>query len=326
MKGSSETARSGCQLHLLVWLGGNQRLSLLNVTLVVAARKIGIEPMIKGRMQSECLGKLRFGFHFCRIQNCLCFLGADFMHEEIAPANFPAMRLQHDGTCGRQRLGSLPIILHHRAIHDRLVVQPNPSPCPDLSNAELIPVAERFVGEDQRIPAGRTGCIVEKSTGTEVRLAGGIFGIEDLMPVPDLHLRCAAQVNAAVRFRDGLVFKAQLDIAEFRFGRGVRSGAAVDQLAVLDSPMLGEVGPLLLEVRLFLLSVEPGAAVRVPSIPTRQVLAVENGSKASGRIRFFRGAGWKRGRHKDDDDEPVSEHKSLTRIWVQFLFLAGLAR
>ena len=291
MKRPAETPRIGRQLHFLVRLGGNQHLALLNVTLLVAARKIGIEPLVERRMQGERAGKLRLGFHFCRVQDRLCFLGADFMHEEIAPADFAAVRLQHDGALGRQRLGPIPVILHHGAVHDQLVVQPDPRPCADLPDAELVPLAEGLVREDQRIAAGRTRGIVEKSAGAEVRFAGGVLGIEDLIPVPDLHLRRAAQVDAAIRFGDGLVFEAKLDVAEFRFRRGVRPGAVVDQLAVLDPPVLGEVGSLLLEVRLFLLSLELGGAVRVQPIPARQVLAVENRAKPGGRIRLFRMGG-----------------------------------
>ena len=127
----------------------------------------------------SALDKLRLGFRFCRVQDRLGFLGADFMHEQIAPADFPAMRLQHDGALGRQRLGPIPEVLHHGAVHHQLLVQPDPRPCADLPDAELVPLAEGFVREDQRISAGRTRGVVEKAAGAEVRFAVGVLGIED---------------------------------------------------------------------------------------------------------------------------------------------------
>ncbi len=91
-----------------------------------------------------------------------------------------------------------------------------------------------------------------------MRFAVGLLGVEDLVPVPDLHLRRAAQIDAAVGLGDGLVFDEQLDVAELLVGRGVRSGAVVDQFTVLDGPVLRELRALLLEIRLLLLAGELG--------------------------------------------------------------------
>ena len=118
-----------------------------------------------------------------------------------------------------------------------------------------------------------------------MRFAGRDFsGRTTWLPVPDLHLRRAAQVDAAVGLRHGLVFDAQFDVAELLVRRRVRAGAVVDQFAILDPPVLRKLGPLLGEVGLLLLACELGSVVRIQSIPAGEIPAVEMARKPSGGL------------------------------------------
>ena len=56
----------------------------------------------------------------------------------------------------------------------------------------------------------------------------GLLRIEHLMEIPDLDLRIATEIDAAVGSRHRPVLEQQFDVAEFLDGRGVRPGAAVD--------------------------------------------------------------------------------------------------
>src|SRR4029434_4756416 len=95
--------------------------------------------------------------------------------------------------------------------------------------------------------------VVEQAAGAQVRLARRALRIERLPGVPDLHLRRAAQIDAAVGLGNGLVFDVQRYIAHLLVGRRVGTVPVVDQLTVLDGPALWEIGSLLREVGCLLL-------------------------------------------------------------------------
>ncbi len=109
------------------------------------------------------------------------------------------------------------------------------------------------------------------------------------MHVPDLHLRRAAKVDAAVRLGHRFVFDEQLDVAELLVRRRVRAGAVIDQLAVLDAPVLRKFLALLFQARLAFFALELRDRVRIQAVPTREIIAVEDRAKAF-RRRRFRGA------------------------------------
>src|SRR4051812_1348857 len=125
--------------------------------------------------------------------------------------------------------------------------------------------------------------------------------VKDLIAVPDLHLRRATQIDAAVGFRYGFVFDQQLDIAKLLVGRCIGTVTVVDELAVLDRPILREIGPLLRKVCVFLLTRQPGNAVRVQAMPAGKVSAVENRPEALRRARFC-GAANTRNKQPDEAD------------------------
>lgn len=79
----------------------------------------------------------------------------------------------------------------------------------------------------------------------------GFFGVKGLSFVPDLDLRSASEVDATVCTGDGFVFDEKFDITEFFIGCGVGAGADIDEFAVLNVPMGGKFGTLLLVVGLF---------------------------------------------------------------------------
>ena len=85
------------------------------------------------------------------------------MDEEIPPADFAAVSLQHDGAFGRERLGAVPEVLHDGVIDDELVIQPHPGAGADLANAEAVPLAEVLVGDDGGIAAGGVRGVVEET-------------------------------------------------------------------------------------------------------------------------------------------------------------------
>ena len=58
----AESPRVGRQLHLLVRLGRDQFLALLDVALLVAAGEVRVESLVERRVQGERLGKLRLRF------------------------------------------------------------------------------------------------------------------------------------------------------------------------------------------------------------------------------------------------------------------------
>jgi len=91
-----------------------------------------------------------------------------------------------------------------------------------------------------------------------VRFAIRFLWVEDLGVVPNLHLRSAAQVDAAVGVGDGLVFELKFDVAELFIGGGVRTGADIDEFAFLDAPMLREFSALLGDPGVTFLALEGG--------------------------------------------------------------------
>src|ERR1051325_78544 len=92
------------------------------------------------------------------------FLWRDFTNEDIAPADLAAVGLQLDGPLWEQRLAPVPIVLHHFVVHDEFAVEIDSRDVAGLQDAETIPLAERFVGQHQRIFAGRAGAVIEKSS------------------------------------------------------------------------------------------------------------------------------------------------------------------
>ena len=132
-----------------------------------------------------------------------------------------------------------------------------------------------------------------------MRTAIGFLWIEDLVFVPDLHLRLAAEVNAAVGFRDRLVFDQQLVVAERFVGGRVGAGAEVDELALFDAPVLGELGAHLGELGVAFFAGEFGGVVWVEAVPAGEIVAVEERAETGG---WFGLGGAERGERGDSGE------------------------
>ena len=149
------------------------------------------------------------------------------------------MRLQLDRARLGQRRLAVPEVFHPRAVHRQRAVEPDPGPLARLDDTQAVPFAEGLIGVLQRVLAGRARRVVPEGAralvGALLPLAAG------LGCVPDLHLRRAAQIDAAVGLGDGAVFDTHLDVAVVAVGRGKGTVAVVDQLAVVDGPVLREL-------------------------------------------------------------------------------------
>ena len=193
------------------------------------------------------------------------------------------MGLEHDRTFRGERLGAFPVVFHLRVVDDQAAVEPDRGDIALLDDAEGVPFAEGLVGGHEGVATGGAGRIVEKPSGAQVGSAVRLLRVEDLIEVPDLHLRRAAEVDARIGFRDRLIFEAELDVAEGLVRRRVGSRAGVDQLAILHAPVLRKIRALLGEVGRFLFAGQLEALVRIMAVPPREVLAVEQGAEAFGR-------------------------------------------
>ena len=98
-----------------------------------------------------------------------------------------------------------------------------------------VPLAERLVGQDERVLAGVARAVVPEPARA---LVGAHLGVARLGEVPDLDLRRAAEIDAAVGLGADLVVDEQLDVAVVLVGGQVGALAVVDELAVLDAPVL----------------------------------------------------------------------------------------
>ena len=140
-----------------------------------------------------------------------------------------------------------------------------------------------------------------------MRTAVGFLRIEDLVAVPNLHLRMAAEVDAAVGFRDSLVFDEQFVVAERFVGGGVRAGAGVDELALFDAPVRGELGAHLGELGVAFFAREFGGVVGIETVPAGEILAVEERAETGGWFGLGGAEDGERGDSGEGEDEPRDE-------------------
>src|SRR5262249_34038178 len=123
------------------------------------------------------------------------FVAGDFADEKITPADLASVRLQLDRAFLQQRLLAVEEVLQAGVVDDELAVEINRGALAELDDAEGVPFAERLVGQDERVFAGRAGAVVPQSAAT---LVGAEFLFALVGVVPDLHLRRSSQVDAAV--------------------------------------------------------------------------------------------------------------------------------
>ena len=154
-------------------------------------------------------------------------VGPDFAHEQVAPANFPAMGLELDRALEGHRSLAVVVILEQGMVHHELAIEPDADARADHEDADLVPLAERLVGQDQRVFTGSAGAVVPEAAGA---LVGAQGELRLLGVIPDLDLGAAPQVNARIGLGDRLVLKEQLEVAVILLRGGVGALAVVDQL------------------------------------------------------------------------------------------------
>ena len=170
-------------------------------------------------------------------------------------------------------------------IDHELIVQIDRGPRADLDDPQVVPLAERLVGQHERVPARGVESIVEEPARALVRpaaAAGPAFG-----GIPDLDLRRATEIDSTIALGDRLVVDQELDIAEFLVGREVGAIAIVHQLAVRDAPMLPGIRGLIGELPGAFLRTHRRKLARVElfhTMPVREILAVEQGDEPFGRF------------------------------------------
>src|SRR5271157_2373399 len=162
-----------------------------------------------------------------------------------------------------------------------LAVEVDRGPRPGLDDPEGVPLADRVARQGQGVLAGVPGAVVPESAralvGTEVGIAG--FG-----EIPDLDLRCAAEINAAVALGADLEIDEELDVAVILVGGQVDALAVVDDLAVFDTPMLLQVLRIPGKLLGLLVATEGSELPRIGgllTVPAGQVLTVEEGDETA---------------------------------------------
>ena len=148
------------------------------------------------------------------------------------------MSLKLDRAAGRDRQRAIPVVLEDGVIDDELVVQVDGGACTDLNDPERVPLADRLVGPHERVFAVAPGAVVPQAARAFVGLHAGITWVGK---VPDLNLRRAAEINAAVSLGTDLEVDQELDVAVVFIGGEIDSLAVVDDHAVLDPPVFFQV-------------------------------------------------------------------------------------
>ena len=213
----------------------------------------------------------------------------DLAEEQIPPADLAAVGLKLNRAAAKERFVPLPEVLQPRAIDDQAVIQVDRDPLADDLDAERVPFAERLVGANQRIASRSATGVVEQTARAEIGAAIPLSA--RLGVIPDLHLRSRPEIDAAIGERHSLVLDVEFKIAEHLVGRQVGAVPIVDQLAILDTPvLLGVLGvggeflfPFLRRQGLQLVRIEVPHAV-----PTGQILVVEQSTESGRRIRGSR--------------------------------------
>src|SRR5207253_2061647 len=169
-------------------------------------------------------------------ENPVRFIGPDLADEQVSPADLAAVRLQLDRARARQGVAAvfLEVVFEPGVIDHELVVEPNRHALADLNDAELVPFAERFVGEHEGVLTRSAFAVVPEPAGAFVRAE---IELRLLGRIPNLHLRAATQVDAAVGERNGSIFDQEFDIAIVFVGGQERAFAVVDDEVALDPPM-----------------------------------------------------------------------------------------
>ena len=134
----------------------------------------------------------------------------------------------------------LPVVLQPGVIDDQLAVEIDGDPFADHEDAEAVPLAERLVGQDERITARGAGLVVPQVRRCPCRRRDSICRLP-WYKSQICTCGVASQIDAAVGLGNGLVFDEQLDVAIILVGSQIGAVAVVDQLVLFDRPVLFRV-------------------------------------------------------------------------------------
>jgi len=125
------------------------------------------------------------------------------------------------------RLLALPVVLQRHVVHDENVVQIDGDALADHEDAERVPLAGRAVGDVERL--ARVLLVVPQTAGA-------------FRAVPDLHLRAAAEVDAAVALGLDLPVDEEVEVCVVAAGAEAVALAVEDERAVGDGPVGAHAG------------------------------------------------------------------------------------
>jgi hypothetical protein len=198
------------------------------------------------------------------------FFGADFADEDVAPADLAAVGLELDGAfgidgvvdpAGRWLVGGFGFVVffavgqvtgfavgeevfQHGVVDHDLAVEGDGDALADHADVEGVPLAEGFVHELGGVFAFWV-FVVPEAAGAEGFAEGDGFFVV-LGEVPNLNLRGAAQVDAAVAEGQHFVLHHEFEVAVVLVGGEVEAFAVVDEFAIFDGPVGFEVVALVI--------------------------------------------------------------------------------
>src|SRR3954467_11384647 len=105
-----------------------------------------------------------------RSEQAIGFIGTDLAQEDIPPAGFAVVSLELNRAARRDGFemigaGRIVVIFKERVIHGKFAVQPDADARADHKDANRVPFAKRFIGQDERVFAGRAGTVVPEAAG-----------------------------------------------------------------------------------------------------------------------------------------------------------------
>ena len=231
------------------------------------------------RPHARCRPAASAGFRGCR-----CF------EPQIA-----AVALQLDLSDRVDGLAALPVVFQGHVVDDQFAVERHPDLVADHFDVEGVPLADGLVDHLQRIV--RIDFIVIQSAGAD-------------FVVPDLHLRAAAEIDAAVAVGRDLPVDPHLEITvilwRYRCGcRGRRTPTRPSPPS--NGPASAPSAFSLSRGQIFRFHGRPGLGVAHQAFPSGKILAVEEGGETRRRAIVFPAD---IGHGQDQDTAPTSADQS----------------
>ena len=195
----------------------------------------------------------------------------DLPDEEVPEPERVAVGLQLDLPGRVDRLVPLPVVLEDRVVHDPLVVEVDGDPLADHEDPERVPLPHRAIGLLEGL-AGPLLVVVEAARSRRVRLG-----------VPDLHLRRAAEIEAAVSALLDLPVGEELEVAVVAGGAEALALPVEGEHAVDDPPVgaHGLVGRRLGARQLLRRHLRPRRRIGHEALPAVERAAVEERDEAA---------------------------------------------